>query len=62
VVNFGVGGDLDHLDPKRDTLANVDAYGRAVPSSRFMGGREFEVLSAEIGSVSKDERTPPSRR
>jgi sugar (pentulose or hexulose) kinase len=54
VVNFGVGGDLDHLDPKRDTLANVDAYGRAVPSSRFMGGREFEVLSAEIGSVSKD--------
>ncbi|NNU36390.1 carbohydrate kinase [Rhizobium sophorae] len=49
VINFGVGGDLDHLDPSRDTLANVDAYGRAVPSSRFMGGREFEILSAEIG-------------
>ncbi|KQV65248.1 FGGY-family carbohydrate kinase [Rhizobium sp. Root1220] len=55
VVSFGVGGDLDHLDPKRDTLANVDAYGRAVPSSRFMGGREFETLSAEIGPVSKDK-------
>ncbi|WHO83859.1 FGGY-family carbohydrate kinase [Rhizobium leguminosarum] len=51
VINFGVGGDLDHLDPKRDALANVDAYGRAVPSSRFMGGREFESLSAEIGPV-----------
>ncbi|MBX5192327.1 carbohydrate kinase [Rhizobium sp. NZLR3b] len=51
VINFGVGGDLDHLDAKRDALANVDAYGRAVPSSRFMGGREFEVLSAEIGPV-----------
>ncbi|RFB84712.1 carbohydrate kinase [Rhizobium leguminosarum bv. trifolii] len=51
VINFGVGGDLDHLDAKRDALANVDAYGRAVPSSRFMGGREFEILSAEIGSV-----------
>lgn len=51
VINFGVGGDLDHLDPKRDALANVDAYGRAVPSSRFMGGREFEILSAEIGHV-----------
>ncbi|MBX4934881.1 MULTISPECIES: FGGY-family carbohydrate kinase [Rhizobium] len=51
VINFGVGGDLDHLDPSRDTLANVDAYGRAVPSSRFMGGREFEILSAEIGPV-----------
>ncbi|MGO7631930.1 hypothetical protein ACC692_38505, partial [Rhizobium ruizarguesonis] len=22
VINFGVGGDLDHLDPKRDALAN----------------------------------------
>ncbi|NNG69936.1 carbohydrate kinase [Rhizobium laguerreae] len=51
VINFGVGGDLAHLDPERDTLANVDAYGRAVPSSRFMGGREFETLSAEIGPV-----------
>ncbi|QFY62620.1 carbohydrate kinase (plasmid) [Rhizobium grahamii] len=55
VINFGVGGDLDHLDPSRDTLANVDAYGRAVPSSRFMGGREFELLSAEIGPVSSDD-------
>ncbi|MBX5267422.1 carbohydrate kinase [Rhizobium sp. NLR17b] len=51
VISFGVGGDLDHLDPKRDALANVDAYGRAVPSSRFMGGREFDILSAEIGPV-----------
>ncbi|WHO76335.1 FGGY-family carbohydrate kinase [Rhizobium sp. BT03] len=51
VINFGVGGDLDHLDAERDALANVDAYGRTVPSSRFMGGREFELLSAEIGPV-----------
>ncbi len=55
VVNFGVGGDLTHLDPKRDALANVDAYGRAVPSSRFMGGREFEILSTEIGSVPPED-------
>ena len=52
VISFAVGGDLDHLDPKRDTLANVDAYGRAVPSSRFMGGREFELLTAELGKLS----------
>jgi sugar (pentulose or hexulose) kinase len=57
VINFAVGGDLAHLDPARDTLANVDAYGRAVPSSRFMGGREFEMLSAEIGNVSEEEAT-----
>ena len=55
VINFAVGGDLDHLDPERDTLANVDAYGRAVPSSRFMGGREFEILSAEIGKVAEGD-------
>ncbi|AYD04378.1 FGGY-family carbohydrate kinase [Neorhizobium sp. NCHU2750] len=51
VVNFAVGGDLDHLDPTRDTLANVDAYGRATPSSRFMGGREFELLTAALGPL-----------
>ncbi|MGO7374186.1 hypothetical protein ACCT04_36400, partial [Rhizobium ruizarguesonis] len=34
--------------------ANVDAYGRAVPSSRFMGGREFEILSSEIGPVDEN--------
>ena len=46
VVSFGVGGDLGQLDPARDTLANVDAFGREVPSARFMGGREYEMLTA----------------
>ena len=54
VISFSVGGDLDHLDPARDTLANVDAFGRTVPSARFMGGREFEILAAEIGTASSD--------
>ncbi len=54
VICFAVGGDLEHLDPTRDALANIDAYGRAVPSSRFMGGREFEILAGEIGQASPD--------
>jgi sugar (pentulose or hexulose) kinase len=54
VVSFAVGGDLDHLDPARDTLANVDAYGRAVPSARFMGGREFEMLTTALGPFPSD--------
>lgn len=54
VVSFAVGGDMEHLDQNRDVLANVDAYGRAVPSARFMGGREFEVLSKSIGAVSPE--------
>ncbi|MEJ5022044.1 FGGY-family carbohydrate kinase [Ochrobactrum vermis] len=45
VVSFAVGGNLDQLDPKRDTLANVDVYGRAVPSARYMGGREFDLMT-----------------
>ncbi|TIX86492.1 FGGY-family carbohydrate kinase [Rhizobium sp. P44RR-XXIV] len=54
VINFAVGGDLLHLDPQRDALANVDAYGRAVPSSRFMGGREFEILAAQISTATPE--------
>ncbi|MGO4524327.1 FGGY-family carbohydrate kinase [Microvirga sp. 2MCAF35] len=54
VVIFAVGGDLDHLDPKRDTLANVDALGRAVPSARFMGGREFELLTKGRGKATPE--------
>ncbi|GGB03104.1 carbohydrate kinase [Brucella endophytica] len=47
VVIFGVGGHAECLDPERDTLVNVDAYGRPVPSARFMGGREFELLTKD---------------
>jgi len=54
VVIFAVGGDLDHLDPKRDTLANVDARARAVPSARFMGGREFELLTQGRGRATPE--------
>jgi sugar (pentulose or hexulose) kinase len=45
VVVASPGGDIDDLDPERDCLANIDAFGRPVPSSRFMGGREFEMLT-----------------
>jgi sugar (pentulose or hexulose) kinase len=33
------------LPESRDCLVNVDAFGRPVPSSRFMGGREIETLT-----------------
>ena len=32
------------LDPARDVLVNVNALGRPVPSARFMGGREHEII------------------
>ena len=51
---FSVGGDLDSSIQTRDTLANVDAFGRAVPSARFMGGREFEILTGGRGAATPE--------
>jgi sugar (pentulose or hexulose) kinase len=36
---------LATLDEKRDCLVNVDVEGNPVPSARFMGGREIELLT-----------------
>lgn len=47
VVCMTMGGVARSLDPTRDVLVNVNALGQAVPSARFMGGREFEMI---IGS------------
>jgi len=44
VVSMAVGGTHRDLDPARDTLVNVNALGDPVPSARFMGGREYEML------------------
>lgn len=43
-IFMSVGGNIDQLDEFRDSLANVDAFGNVVPTSRFMGGREYEIL------------------
>jgi sugar (pentulose or hexulose) kinase len=43
-----VGGGTGALDPDHDSLANVDAHGRPVPTARFMGGREFDALVPNI--------------
>ncbi|CDX51038.1 Carbohydrate kinase, FGGY-like protein [Mesorhizobium plurifarium] len=47
VVSMAVGGRKVELDATRDTLVNVNALGDPVPSARFMGGREFSLLTEE---------------
>jgi sugar (pentulose or hexulose) kinase len=37
--------DISALSETRDCLVNIDAYGLPIPSARFMGGREVEILS-----------------
>ncbi|MBM3603397.1 MAG: carbohydrate kinase [Alphaproteobacteria bacterium] len=44
VVAMAVRGQAVPLDPLRDVLVNVDGLGQPVPSARFMGGREFQVM------------------
>ena len=46
VISMAVGGDAVTLDPRRDLLVNVAANGQPVPSARFMGGREIEIVRA----------------
>ncbi|WBU60599.1 FGGY-family carbohydrate kinase [Paracoccus albus] len=55
VVAMAVGGDQVALDPARDLLVNVDALGQPVPSARFMGGREYDLIRA--GSDAKPDDT-----
>lgn len=44
VVSMAMAGDAVALDPARDVLVNVNALGQPVPSARFMGGREYELI------------------
>ncbi|MCC8932776.1 FGGY-family carbohydrate kinase [Rhizobium ipomoeae] len=54
VICFAPGAKPDALDSKRDTLANVDAYGTAVPSARYMGGREWEIVTKDLAAVTAE--------
>ncbi len=43
--------DLAALPQSRDCLVNVDVFGQPVPSARFMGGRELELLGGLDGAT-----------
>ncbi|MGY3549175.1 hypothetical protein ACVW0W_004942 [Bradyrhizobium sp. USDA 4469] len=49
VILMCVGLSLDQLDPRDDTLANVDALGRPIACGRFMGGREYATIAGSAG-------------
>ena len=49
VIAMAAGAALDRLDPAADMLANVDARGDPVPTARFMGGRELELVAGADG-------------
>lgn len=43
-IIFNQKNSLTKLNPRLDMLANIDVYGKAVPTMRFMGGREYDIL------------------
>ena len=45
IIGFDTDTGITELDPTRDTVTNTDIFGKPVACCRFMGGREFEVLS-----------------
>lgn len=48
VIVMSIGGKQPDLDPSKDLLINVNAFGDPVPTARFMGGgREYELLIGE---------------
>lgn len=54
---MAIGGTAPRLDPSRDTLINVNGLGEAVPSARFMGGREFSLINQGwMGEPTGDDR------
>lgn len=49
IIVMSGGGQCEGLRPDLDTLVNIDAFGAPVPTARFMGGREYELLAEAAG-------------
>jgi sugar (pentulose or hexulose) kinase len=62
VISMAVGGRTGALDPGRDTLVNVNAFGDPVPSARFMGGREFARLTGGRAAAGPEDVAEVLRR
>jgi sugar (pentulose or hexulose) kinase len=51
----GTAVDTSTLAEARDCLINVDVHGQPIPSARFMGGREAELIAAlDIHALTKN--------
>lgn len=51
VIGFNTACPLHALDQDRDMLANVTVDGAPVATARFMGGREFDVISQQARCI-----------
>ncbi|ASJ74264.1 FGGY-family carbohydrate kinase [Granulosicoccus antarcticus] len=56
VIAMAIGGHEVVLNEHRDSLLNVNAKGAAVPSARFMGGREHDELLKSCNTKSLNDK------
>ncbi len=54
-IAMSIGGTSVPLDPEKDVLINVNAQGAAVPSARFMGGREHDLATGGAYPEASDD-------
>jgi hypothetical protein len=54
VITFNQACPLDALDPERDMLANVTVDRSPIPTARFMGGREYDVIAGRGTGIAGD--------
>lgn len=54
-ISMAMGGDQMTLEESKDTLINVNAIGDTVPSARFMGGREYQILMEGVDARKPDD-------
>jgi len=52
------GVPLDKLDSRQDMLANMDVMATPIACARFMGGREYEAICAQLGGAFGDPVDP----
>ena len=54
-IIFNQKTPLKNLNPSLDMLANIDVFGKPVPTMRFMGGREYDHLMG-VFKISNETR------
>ena len=54
IITMAVGQLGGELDEARDTLANVDVLGQPIPCARFMGGREFSLITESLAGAQSE--------
>jgi sugar (pentulose or hexulose) kinase len=51
IIGFDTQSSISDVDITRDIVANKSVFGRTVFCSRFFGGKEYEILTAGVGTA-----------